>query len=123
MPLAFSGAAHQRVERAPDFFAPGLSLARSRAPLLARAPARRDAALSVSETSRNPFSNAWSALRHGSFSLYMGGEVVSMLGTWMQQMAQGWVLASLTTSAFTLGLVTFASSIPMIALTMFGGVI
>ncbi len=46
-----------------------------------------------------------------------------MLGTWMQQMAQGWVLAGLTTSAFTLGLVTFASSIPMLALTMWGGVV
>jgi len=46
-----------------------------------------------------------------------------MMGTWMQQMAQGWVLAALTTSAFTLGLVTFASSIPMLALTMWGGVV
>jgi MFS family permease len=62
-------------------------------------------------------------LRQGSFARYMSGEAVSMLGTWMQQMAQGWVLAGLTTSAFTLGLVTFASSIPMIVLTMFGGVI
>ena len=53
----------------------------------------------------------------------MSGEVISMLGTWMQQMAQGWVLAGLTSSAFTLGLVTFASSIPMLALTMWGGVI
>jgi MFS family permease len=62
-------------------------------------------------------------LRQGSFARYMAGEMVSMLGTWMQQMAQGWVLAGLTASAFTLGLVTFASSIPMIALTMWGGVI
>ena len=46
-----------------------------------------------------------------------------MLGTWMQQMAQGWVLAGLTTTAFTLGLVTFVSSLPMLALTMFGGVV
>ena len=53
----------------------------------------------------------------------MTGETISMLGTWMQQMAQGWVLAGLTSSAFTLGLVNFASGIPMLALTMFGGVI
>jgi MFS family permease len=46
-----------------------------------------------------------------------------MLGTWMQQMAQGWVLAGLTKSAFTLGLVNFASGVPMILLTMYGGVI
>jgi MFS family permease len=41
----------------------------------------------------------------------------------MQQMAQGWVVAGLTTSAFTLGTVNFASGIPMLLLTMFGGVL
>ncbi|HEX8296659.1 MAG TPA: MFS transporter, partial [Chthoniobacteraceae bacterium] len=51
----------------------------------------------------------------------MAGETVSMLGTWMQQMAQGWVITGLTSSAFTLGLVNFASGIPMLALTMLGG--
>lgn len=44
-----------------------------------------------------------------------------MLGTWMQQMAQGWVVAGLTTSAFTLGLINFCAGIPMLALTMHGG--
>ena len=53
----------------------------------------------------------------------MTGEVISMLGTWMQQMALGWVLTALTTSAFTLGLVNLASGLPMLALTMWGGVI
>ena len=51
----------------------------------------------------------------------MGGEVISLLGTWMQMLAQGWVVTGLTTSAFTLGLVNFASGIPMLALTMYGG--
>ncbi len=46
-----------------------------------------------------------------------------MLGTWMQQFAQGWVVAGLTSSAFTLGLVNFASGVPMLLLTMYGGVI
>ena len=46
-----------------------------------------------------------------------------MLGTWMQQMALGWVLTALTTSAFILGLVNLASGLPMLALTMWGGVI
>ena len=53
----------------------------------------------------------------------MSGEVISMLGTWMQQMALGWVLTALTTSAFTLGMVNFVSGIPMLALTMWGGVV
>ena len=51
----------------------------------------------------------------------MAGEAISMLGTWMQQMAQGWVVAGLTTSAFTLGLINFCAGIPMLALTMHGG--
>lgn len=46
-----------------------------------------------------------------------------MLGTWMQQMALGWVLTGLTNSAFMLGMVNFASGIPMLALTMWGGVV
>ena len=46
-----------------------------------------------------------------------------MLGTWMQQMAQGWVVAGLTTSAFTLGLINFGAGIPMLLLTMHGGIV
>ncbi len=53
----------------------------------------------------------------------MAGEAVSMLGTWMQQMAQGWVVAGLTTSAFSLGMVNFCAGLPMLALTMFGGTV
>ena len=70
-----------------------------------------------------PSTHAWSVLRHGPFARYMSGEVISMLGTWMQQMALGWVLTGLTTSAFMLGMVNFASGIPMLALTMWGGVL
>lgn len=51
----------------------------------------------------------------------MAGETISMLGTWMQQMAQGWVVAGLTTSAFALGLINLCAGLPMLALTMYGG--
>ena len=60
-------------------------------------------------------------LREGPFSRYMAGETISMLGTWMQHMAQGWVVSGLTTSAFTLGVINFCSGIPMLLLTMHGG--
>ena len=53
----------------------------------------------------------------------MTGELISMLGTWMQQMAQGWVLAGLASTAFALALVTCASSLPMLGLMMFGGMV
>ena len=70
-----------------------------------------------------PSTSAWSVLRTGPFGRYMAGETISMLGTWMQQMAQGWVVAGLTTSAFTLGLINFCAGIPMLALTMHGGIV
>lgn len=77
----------------------------------------------MSPTEAPPPVRAFALLKRGPFARYMGGEAISMLGTWMQQMAQGWVLASLTTSAFALGLVNFASGLPMILLTMWGGAV
>ncbi|MEI7729258.1 MAG: MFS transporter [Verrucomicrobiota bacterium] len=62
------------------------------------------------------------ALSHGPFMRYMAGEAVSMTGTWMQVMAQNWVMTYLTTSAMVLGMVNFAAGIPMIAFSMIGGV-
>src|SRR5882724_10281496 len=77
----------------------------------------------VSDSTSSPATTPWTALRAPAFAIYMAGEAVSMLGTWMQQFAQGWVVAGLTSSAFTLGLVNFASGVPMLLLTMYGGVI
>jgi MFS family permease len=45
-----------------------------------------------------------------------------MLGTWMQMVAQGWVVTGLTSSALTLGLINFASGVPMLAFSVWGGV-
>jgi MFS family permease len=61
-------------------------------------------------------------LRHGAFVRYMTGETISMTGTWMQVMAQNWIMTTLTTSAAMLGLVSFIGMIPMIVLSMAGGV-
>src|SRR5260221_8996032 len=60
-------------------------------------------------------------LRAGPFSRYMAGESISMTGTWMQAMAQSWVMTTLTNSAVMLGMVNFAAGLPMIALSMIGG--
>jgi len=56
-----------------------------------------------------------------AFVRYMVGEGISMTGTWMQAMAGGWVMASLTTSAKMIGLVNLLGGLPMIALSMTGG--
>jgi MFS family permease len=60
-------------------------------------------------------------LRPGPFRRYMMGESLSTTGTWMQMMAEAWVMTSLTASAFVMGLVTFATGIPVLLLTMAGG--
>jgi MFS family permease len=65
--------------------------------------------------------NALHVLRPGPFRRYIIGSAISDTGTWMQVMAQGWVMATLTTSAFMLGLVQLCAGLPMLALTMIGG--
>ncbi|HEY5036479.1 MAG TPA: MFS transporter, partial [Chthoniobacterales bacterium] len=62
------------------------------------------------------------ALLHaGPFRRYIIGTSISDTGTWMQIMAQGWVMSTLTNKAVMLGLVNFAAGLPMIFLVMFGG--
>ncbi len=60
-------------------------------------------------------------LRAGPFRRYITGSAISDTGTWMQVMAQAWVMSSLTDRALLLGMVNFAAGIPTIALTMVGG--
>jgi MFS family permease len=62
-------------------------------------------------------------LRHPNFRLFWSGNFLSNIGTWMQNVAQGWLVLSLTNSAFWLGVVGFAGSIPFLVFTLFGGVI
>src|SRR2546429_9649914 len=64
---------------------------------------------------------AWTVLKQGPFRRYIIGSAISDTGTWMQVMAQGWVMSSLTNQAFMLGMVNFAAGIPTLALTMIGG--
>src|SRR5262244_2801100 len=64
-----------------------------------------------------------SALRHRDFRLFWAGNFLSNIGTWMQNVALGWLVLSLTNSAFWLGLVGFASSIPILLFALIGGVI
>ncbi len=63
------------------------------------------------------------ALRNPNFRLFWSGNFLSNIGTWMQNVAQGWLVLTLTNSAFWLGVVGFAGSIPFLLFTLFGGVI
>ena len=60
-------------------------------------------------------------LRAGPFRRYILGSAISDTGTWMQVMAQAWVMSTLTNKAILLGMVNFAAGIPTLALTMIGG--
>jgi MFS family permease len=63
------------------------------------------------------------ALGNHNFFLFWGGNFLSNIGTWMQNVAQGWLVLVLTNSAFWLGLVGFAGSIPFLFFSLFGGVV
>jgi MFS family permease len=60
-------------------------------------------------------------LRRGSFRRYIVGSLISDSGTWMQMMAQSWVMSSLTSKAILLGLVNFAAGLPALALAPVAG--
>lgn len=61
------------------------------------------------------------ALHYRNFQLYMSGQSISLIGTWMQTMAVSWLVYEITHSAFMLGLVAFASRIPMMILSPYAG--
>ncbi len=62
------------------------------------------------------------ALRHRNFRLFFFGQMVSLTGSWMQGLAQGWLVWRLTQSTFLLGLVGFAQLAPVLLLGLVGGV-
>ncbi len=65
----------------------------------------------------------FSSLSIRNFRIYWLGMFVSLIGTWVQVVAQSWLVFQLTNSAFLLGLVGFLSSIPIFLLSLFGGVV
>src|SRR6187397_2379 len=64
---------------------------------------------------------ALAVMREGPFRRYIIGSATSDTGTWMQVMAQGWVMSSLTDRGFLLGLTAAAAGVPTILLAMKGG--
>jgi MFS family permease len=60
-------------------------------------------------------------MQHRNFQLFIAGQLISLIGTWMQNMAQLWLVYQLTHSAALLGVFGFASQVPMLFLSSFGG--
>ncbi|MBV9623698.1 MAG: MFS transporter [Acidobacteria bacterium] len=61
------------------------------------------------------------ALRHRNFQLFFSGQLISLIGTWMQNVAQSWLVYRLTGSSLLLGSVGFASQIPVFLAAPLGG--
>lgn len=63
------------------------------------------------------------SLRHRNFQLFFSGQMISLIGTWMQNIAQAWLVYRLTGSSLLLGLVGFAGQIPVFLLAPVGGMV
>jgi len=66
-------------------------------------------------------STRFRALKHRNFQLFVIGQLISLIGTWMQNTAQQWLVYKLTGSAALLGVFGFASQLPMLGLAWMGG--
>jgi len=89
-------------------------------------PPSKGAAQSSSSESRTGGRGGFAVfrvLRHREFAIFWAGQGVSMVGTWMQGVTQGWVVANLTKTALALGLVHFLLSVPTLLLMPVGGVV
>jgi MFS family permease len=70
-----------------------------------------------------PLADALPALRSRNYRLFVGGQVVSYSGSWLQTVAQGWLVLELSNSPFIVGLVPAVSTLPILLFTLYGGVI
>jgi MFS family permease len=75
-----------------------------------------------SENNRRPWREAFAALHHRNYRLFFWGQLISLTGTWMQAVAQGWLVYNdLKGSPFTLGLIAFLGLVPVTLLTVPAG--
>jgi MFS family permease len=82
--------------------------------------------VSKSKFALRPFSGLKTTLRalgHRNYRLYFGGQGISLTGSWMQQVAMGWLVYRLTGSAFYLGLVAFFAQVPVFFMSPLAGVL
>ena len=76
----------------------------------------------IERSKKQTFIQSFSALRHRNFRLFWFGQCISLLGTWMQQTAQTWLVYSMTKSAFLLGILGVCQYAPILVLSLFAGV-
>jgi MFS family permease len=89
----------------------------------ANVPTQQNAGSSGEPSTRKGWQAAGRALRHRNFQLFFGGQLISLIGTWMQTVAQSWLVYRLTGSGLKLGAVGFASQIPVFLIAPLGGIV
>ena len=72
--------------------------------------------------SRFGLSRTFAALQHRNYRLFFAGQLVSLIGTWMQNVAQAWLVYALTNSPFKLGVVSFCAGVPVLVFSLWAGV-
>lgn len=73
---------------------------------------------------RAPSFNPFRVLAHSpNFRLFFAGQTTSLIGTWMQQVAQGWLALQLSNDAFLVGVVAAAGTLPILVLSLPGGIV
>lgn len=72
-------------------------------------------------TTKITWRHTFRALRHRNYRLYFCGQLVSLIGTWMQQTAMSWLVYDLTGSKFLLGAISAVGSAPMMLFALWGG--
>ncbi|AHM62734.1 major facilitator superfamily membrane protein [Flammeovirgaceae bacterium 311] len=77
----------------------------------------------ASEERISRLSGMFRALQYRNYRLFFTGQGISLIGTWMQQIALSWLVYRLTDSVFLLGAVTFCSQVPSFLLSPFAGVV
>jgi MFS family permease len=82
---------------------------------------RNHAKPELEDTSRIP--QMLRALRHRNFQLFFSGQLISLIGTWMDNIAEAWLVYRLTGSSLLLGTVAFAGQIPVFLLAPIGGMV
>ena len=74
-------------------------------------------------TSGFGLSRTFAALQHRNYRLFFIGQLISLTGTWMQNVAERWLVWQLTNSPFKLGVVTFAAGVPVLLFSLWGGLV
>src|SRR5499425_3599411 len=72
---------------------------------------------------RSRFHDTLRSLRHRNFQLFFSGQLISLIGTWMQNVAQAWLVYKLTGSSLLLGSVGFANQFPVFLAAPLGGIV